>query len=209
LYPTIRTNTAADSQQESETHSIRLPETEQVVSVLLDEIYGVYNPTTGSIFTNFALRLSDEKEHMMHDLVALFITSDKVRTATRPPAAERTLIPAQYNLESIKQKVVKAIIDRLPFVHDPLSLVDLAAAVYNEQCPLTDRGLRTSILAHVQVRMPSIVRHERAWTEYTRNEKLLKAYHLLQCEALLDAGPSVALSTPPTTPTAGNKRKKV
>jgi hypothetical protein len=41
-------------------------------------MYGVYNPTTGSIFTNFALRMEIEKERMMNQLLDLFIAADKV-----------------------------------------------------------------------------------------------------------------------------------
>jgi hypothetical protein len=37
----------------------------------------VYNPTTGSIFTNFALRRDIEKESVMKNLIALFIVHDK------------------------------------------------------------------------------------------------------------------------------------
>jgi hypothetical protein len=47
-------------------------------------MYEVYNPTTGSIFTNFALRTPLEKAQMMNDLVVLFIASDKVRTHPQP-----------------------------------------------------------------------------------------------------------------------------
>jgi histone acetyltransferase HTATIP len=59
---------------------IHLPEPEHVVAVLLDEMYEVYNPTTGSIFTNFAGKISIDKEQIMNDLVVLFIASDKVWT---------------------------------------------------------------------------------------------------------------------------------
>ena len=63
---------------ETAKQSIELPESAQVVSTLLDEMYGVYNPTTGSIFTNFALRMEIEKELMMNQLLDLFIAADKV-----------------------------------------------------------------------------------------------------------------------------------
>jgi histone acetyltransferase HTATIP len=45
---------------------------------MLKELYGVYNPTTGSIFTNFARRRDIEKESVMKNLLALFIACDKV-----------------------------------------------------------------------------------------------------------------------------------
>ena len=63
---------------ETAKQSIELPESAQVISILLDEMYGVYNPTTGSIFTNFALRMEIEKELMMNQLLDLFIAADKV-----------------------------------------------------------------------------------------------------------------------------------
>jgi len=63
---------------ETAKQSIELPESAQVISILLDEMYGVYNTTTGSIFTNFALRMEIEKELMMNQLLDLFIAADKV-----------------------------------------------------------------------------------------------------------------------------------
>lgn len=64
--------------QETSKQSIELPKLAQVISTLLDEMYGVYNPTTGFIFTNFALRMEIEKELMMNQLLDLFIAADKV-----------------------------------------------------------------------------------------------------------------------------------
>lgn len=55
-----------------------LPEDSKTVSTMLQEMYEVYNPTTGSVFTNFALRRAFEKECVMSDLLALFIACDKV-----------------------------------------------------------------------------------------------------------------------------------
>jgi len=66
---------------ETAKQSIELPESAHVVSTLLDEMYGVYNPTTGSIFTNFALRMEIEKELIMNQLLDLFIAADKVPAA--------------------------------------------------------------------------------------------------------------------------------
>jgi len=45
---------------------------------MLQELYEVYNPTTGSVFTSFALRPEVEKEAVMDRLLALFIACDKV-----------------------------------------------------------------------------------------------------------------------------------
>jgi histone acetyltransferase HTATIP len=115
---------------------------------------------------------------------------------------------SQYNLEGIKRKVADAIIDRMPFLHNPLSIVDLAACIYGEQCPQSDNGLRASAVTHVQARMPSILQDADAWTEYVNNKELLYAYHQLQCESLPGAKRPAMPSTPPTTPTSADKRKR-
>jgi histone acetyltransferase HTATIP len=52
---------------------------------MLKELYNEYNPTTGSIFTNFALRQEMEKEFVMNSLLALFIACDKVRVYLTNP----------------------------------------------------------------------------------------------------------------------------
>ena len=64
--------------RETAQQSVVLPESAQVISSLLDEMYGVYNPTTGSIFTNFIPRKAIEKEHIFNRLIDLFIAADKV-----------------------------------------------------------------------------------------------------------------------------------
>jgi hypothetical protein len=63
---------------ETAQQSVTLSESAEVISTLLDEMYGVYNPTTGSIFTNFVPRKAIEKEHMFNRLLDLFIAADKV-----------------------------------------------------------------------------------------------------------------------------------
>jgi histone acetyltransferase HTATIP len=64
--------------RETAQQSVVLPEPARIVSTLLDEMYGVYNPTTGSIFTSFAPRKEIEKEHMLNQLLDLFVAADKV-----------------------------------------------------------------------------------------------------------------------------------
>jgi hypothetical protein len=64
--------------EETAQKSISLPESEKTVSTMIQELYNVHNPTTGSIFTNFALRREIEKESVMSNLLDLFIASDKV-----------------------------------------------------------------------------------------------------------------------------------
>lgn len=62
-----------DIKKETEQRSITLPENDQTISTMLQEIHEVYNPTTGSTFTAFALRWAIEKERVMSDLLALFV----------------------------------------------------------------------------------------------------------------------------------------
>lgn len=64
--------------KESTTRSIQLPEKAPVVSVMLDELYDVNNSTTGSVFTNFALRSEIEKEKVLSHLLEVFVACDKV-----------------------------------------------------------------------------------------------------------------------------------
>ncbi|KAI4638951.1 hypothetical protein J4E93_009701 [Alternaria ventricosa] len=172
---------------ETAKQSIELPESAQVISILLDEMYGVYNTTTGSIFTNFALRMEIEKELMMNQLLDLFIAADK------------------YNLENIKRRAAEAIIDRLPFITDPLMIVDLATCIYHDQCPENDRGLRKAIIECVRMRMPAILEDESAWEEFSENKNVLRAFHVSQCEAgegggMIAGGGGGGIMTPPATP---------
>ncbi|KAF1848313.1 histone acetyltransferase MYST2 [Cucurbitaria berberidis CBS 394.84] len=167
---------------ETEQRSIKLPENENIIAIMLQEIYEVYNTTTGSIFTGFALGREIEKDRVINDLLALFIACDK------------------YNLESIKQRVAAAIIDRLPFIHDSLSIVDLAGCLYDENYPKIDRGLRKATIKLLQARLPAIMEDEDAWKEFSDNKVVLKAFHAYQCE-ITDSEFSTGVHTPPATPT--------
>ncbi|KAF1939606.1 histone acetyltransferase MYST2 [Clathrospora elynae] len=181
-FPHLREMDFADFVQETEQRSITLPETVQTVSTMLQEMYDVHNPTTGSIFTHFALRRAMEQDLVMSDLLALFAASDK------------------YSLEPIKHKAADAIIDRLPFIHDPLSIVDLASCIYEEACPAMDRGLRKAIIVQLLARLPSIMEDEDSWKKYSENKAVLKALHTYQC-GMLDTVSSHGLLTPPSSPT--------
>ncbi|KAB2098696.1 hypothetical protein AG0111_0g12992 [Alternaria gaisen] len=174
---------------ETAQQSVNLPESAEVISTLLDEMYGVYNPTTGSIFTNFVPRKAIEKEHMFNRLLDLFIAAEK------------------YNLEAIKCRAAEAIIDRLPFVNDALMIVDLATCIYYERCPENDRGLRKAIITCVRTRMPAILGDESAWKEFSENKDVLRAFHLHMCE--MDGadgsngnvvGIGAGMTTPPALP---------
>ncbi|KAF1931493.1 uncharacterized protein M421DRAFT_417262 [Didymella exigua CBS 183.55] len=144
---------------ESDKHKIRLPESEKTIAAMLDEIYGTYNSTTGSLSTGFVLRPETEKERARNDLLDLFIASEK------------------YGLEKDKTKVVKAIIDRLPFVQDSLIIVDLATYVYDDQTPQVDCGLRKAIIQQIYIRLPPILSDKKAWQEYSENRAVSKALH--------------------------------
>ncbi|KAG9389324.1 hypothetical protein A1F94_002217 [Pyrenophora tritici-repentis] len=171
---------SANIVKETEERSITLPESDQTVSTMLQEIYEVYNSTTSSIFTSFALRREMEKDRVMMDLLALFVAFDK------------------YNLEPIKQKATEAIIDRMTFIPDPFSIVDLAASIYDDNFSQNDRGLRKAIIAHVQMRLPTIMDDEAAWEEYSENKAVPKALHTHQRDMMDGA---FGVLTPPVSPT--------
>ncbi|KAH6643776.1 hypothetical protein C7974DRAFT_5230 [Boeremia exigua] len=176
---------------ESNELSVKLPEQERIVDVLLDEMYGTYNSTTGSIFTGFALRSEMEKERVLNDLLDVFITADK------------------YSLEKIKTKVAKAIIDRMPFVHDVLVIVDLAICIFDEQCPQVDRGLRKAILSQLRDRMPLILKDSAAWQEYSRSKDVLMAFHSHVFDQTIPdaAARSDHCLSPPATLMSGKRRR--
>ena len=179
--------TSPTQAKETEKRCITLPESPETICTLLQEIYEVYNPTTGSIITNFALRRAMEKDRVMTDLLALFVAADK------------------YNLESIKHHAASAIIDRLPFIHDPLSIVDLACSIYSSDMPSTDRRLKKAIIALLMMRMAAIMEDEDAWEEYAGNGRLGKAVHRWQCEMSDVVSSSSGVLTPPITPTKKSK----
>ncbi|KAF2845197.1 hypothetical protein T440DRAFT_282342 [Plenodomus tracheiphilus IPT5] len=166
---------------ETEQCSITLPEDAKTISTLLQELYEVYNPTTGSLFTNFALRRAFEKECIMSDLLSLFVTADK------------------YGMSSVRQKTSEAIVDRLPFIHDPLSIVDLASNVYDVEFPAMDCGLRKVVVMQLHLRLSAIMNDEDAWKEYSDNKEVLKALHGYQC-GMSGVGERTGLSTPPASP---------
>ncbi|KAJ4331547.1 hypothetical protein N0V95_009863 [Ascochyta clinopodiicola] len=176
---------------ESNDRSIQLPESERTIAALLDEMYDTYNSTTGSLFTGFALRSEMEKERVLNDLLDLFVASDK------------------YNLERIKTKVATAIVDRMPFVHDSLTIIDSATCIFDEQCPQVDCGLRKAVVAQIQCRLPAIINDKAAWQEYSNNKALLKAFHVHLAHVYAPVWPedTPTLLSPPPTP-AGGKRKR-
>jgi histone acetyltransferase HTATIP len=80
----------ANIAKDTKKRCIILPESEQTASTMLQEIYEVYNSTTGSVFTCFALRRALEKDRVMADLLAL-VASDKVCSpASRLPISRLT-----------------------------------------------------------------------------------------------------------------------
>jgi histone acetyltransferase HTATIP len=72
----------ADTSQEKEKRSVKLPESERTIGAMLDETYETYKSTTGSLFTGFVLRSDMEKERVLNDLLDLFVASDKVWAIT-------------------------------------------------------------------------------------------------------------------------------
>ncbi|KZM26154.1 hypothetical protein ST47_g2671 [Ascochyta rabiei] len=176
---------------ESNDRSIQLPESERTIDTLLDEMYDTYNSTTGSLFTGFALRSEMEKERVLNDLLDLFVASDK------------------YNFERIKTKVARAIIDRMPFVHDSLTIVDSSNYIFDDGCPQVDCGLRKAVVAQIQCRLPAIINDKAAWQEYSNNKALLNAFHiqLAHLDATAWSEDSPTLLSPPPTPTGGKRKR--
>ena len=116
----------------------------------------------------------------------------------------------QYNLESVKRKVCEAIIDRLPFVKDPLIMVDLATNIHHENFPYVDGGLRMAVVAQIDARLPAIIDDDGAWEEYTGNKTVLKALHIYQCEMRDDTSSCATVTVtvpPPVTPTKNEKNR--
>jgi histone acetyltransferase HTATIP len=113
----------------------------------------------------------------------------------------------KYNLESLKKKAAHAIIDRLPFVHDAVTIVDMAACIYDESCPEVDCGLHRAIITQIQARLPAIMDDEAAWETYSSNKLILKAVHECHCAAMEEAA-MAALLSPPASPMPVEKKKK-
>ncbi|OAL45050.1 hypothetical protein IQ07DRAFT_232852 [Pyrenochaeta sp. DS3sAY3a] len=144
---------------EAEDRAIKLPEEAHIVAMLLEELYGVANETTGPLFMGFALQSDEEKENALTDLLELFIAADK------------------YNLEAFRCKVADMIVDRLPFVQDALTIVYLAVEVHDDGVPEQDCGLREAMIEQIKSRHATILEDDRAWNVFSRNRVLLKAFH--------------------------------
>ncbi|KAF3010721.1 hypothetical protein E8E13_006718 [Curvularia kusanoi] len=144
---------------ENDSRVINLPESERTINALLDQIYEMPKSTTESLFTGFVLLPAEEQEQPLNDLLELLIAADK------------------YSLEKIKARVAKAITDRMPFIKDALTVVDLAIAIFDEQMPQVD-CLRKQITEQIRYRMPMIVTNAVIWKEYSESKELLKAVHM-------------------------------
>jgi len=123
----------------------------------------------------------------------------------------KTNVKVQYSLEKIKTKVAKAMIDRMSFVHDVLTIVDLASCIYEEQCPQVDRGLRKAVMSQLHARMPSIINDITAWERYSSSKAVVRAFHMHVFESdapttLHEGSSSSQCLSPPTSP-MGVKRK--
>jgi histone acetyltransferase HTATIP len=112
----------------------------------------------------------------------------------------------KYNLEPLKKKAAHAIIDRLPFVHDPVTIVVIAAYIYDESCPELDCGLHRAIIVQIQARLPTIMDDETAWETYSSNKLILKAVHECHCATMEEAA-MAALFSPTASPMPVEKKK--
>lgn len=103
-------------------------------------------------------------------------------------------------------------IDRMSFVHDVLTIVDLASCIYGEQCPQVDRGLREAVMSQLHARMPSIIKDTAAWEEYSNSKAVVRAFHMHVFEGdapttFHEISSSSQCLSPPTSP-MGVKRKR-
>jgi histone acetyltransferase HTATIP len=108
-------------------------------------------------------------------------------------------------LQPTKLRAANALIDRLPFVHDALTIIHIAACIHDDTCPPSDCGLRKAIISQVQTRLPTIMSDEAAWEAYAGNKTVLKALHESQCAAMEEGVEEVL--TPPVSP-RGEKRMR-
>jgi histone acetyltransferase HTATIP len=86
-----------------------------------------------------------------------------------------------------------------------VTIVDIAACIYDESCPEVDCGLRKAIIVQVQARLSTIMDDEAAWETYSGNKAVLKALHECQCAAMEDA----TLLSPPASPKVVEKKSKI
>jgi histone acetyltransferase HTATIP len=103
-------------------------------------------------------------------------------------------------------------VDRLPFIQDPLIVVDLATSVFDDRTPQVDRGLCKAIIGHIYMRLPAILNDETAWQEYSENKTILKAFHahvahLEMPTQLLAATQESHYRSPPATPTRAKRQR--
>ncbi|KAJ4303497.1 hypothetical protein N0V90_002393 [Kalmusia sp. IMI 367209] len=177
---------------ESETKVIQLEEDASTVEALLAEIYGVENPITSSIFTTFALQPNIKKEFIMNSLLSLFVAADK------------------YDLDSIRIRAAGAFVDRLPYMHDPLVLLDLANFLL-DNVPERDLGLRSSMIRYVQTKLPAIMRDHQAEAELAQNAlvymALLRSFSKMieDGSLVVSTKSSSGLPTPPISPAKAKK----
>lgn len=112
----------------------------------------------------------------------------------------------------MKTKVVKAIVDRLPFVHDPLTIADLAICLYDDQTPQVDRGLRKAVIHQIYKRLPAILNDNVAWQEYSGNQAVTKEVHIYVAQLhmpgqQINANSPVQCPSPPETPTRVKRQR--
>ena len=102
--------------------------------------------------------------------------------------------------------------DRLPFIQDPLIIVDLATCVFDDQTPQVDRGLRKAVIGQIHVRLPAILTDGTAWQEYSENKAVLKAYHAHVARMEMPAQMAAATQdlqcpSPQVTPTRAKRQR--
>lgn len=163
----------SDKFQEAARGYIELEEDSSTVMIILAELYGIGKAAIGSTFTDFALATNIHKEKTMGVLVRAFVAADKV---SRPGISliVRIILNLQYDLETVKCRVAATFIDRLPLLHDPLVLLDLAGFIF-DNCPERDCGLREVMVRTIQARLPEILTNNAAKEELVSDRFVLMA----------------------------------
>jgi histone acetyltransferase HTATIP len=83
-------------------------------------------------------------------------------------------------------------------------VVDMATNMHHCEFPYIDNGLREAIVAQIDARLPAIIEDEGAWGELVKDNIVLRALHVHQCDKRDDVD-GKAVVTPPCLPVKGVK----
>jgi histone acetyltransferase HTATIP len=72
-----------------------------------------------------------------------------------------------------------------------------------------DGGLRRTVIAQIDARLPALIADDGAWEEYSGNKTVMKALHAHQCETREYSNSCAAVTvtvTPPVTPPKNDRK---